>query len=545
MKNYKCQFGIKYSILKVPGTNYCFFFPKELVKGEETEKGFKVWGGKEYPTINEKIDHNKNVFVDNIFCDDELAYQYDYEGDDVDFLGEYFWENYKNIVMIVDENEHTSYGTLYRNMFDLKLLDEEEKYIYYMDDSIPKVVLNEDATRKIMDAKELKEVRNIILKYQRGMAGIKKYNDSHGVTRISMTDGKVNYYETTRPVNQVELDEVIQNGGVIDRKPVVNRDISYQGLRSYLKERIFGHDKEIDAFAQKLYMNYTAEKGESIESVLFVGPTGTGKTETIGAACEYLGIPMNEVNASNLVPRGYEGTSIEDVIIGLYERAGGDIERAQRGLIFLDEFDKMNAADLELKAGMKPILLTFTSGGKFSIRTNHYNFIFDTSMVNKIYAGVFERIMENPNPIGFGLATKKSVPTLGSDEDIRKKIVNKKYFTQEELTRISTILAYNDMPRDVKKDIVLHSKLSEYVKKYNRWKRQFGIELVIEDDFLEAVLDLQANTSSGMRCIYNSLKKSMDIAERTILEGNASGYKKLVLTRDTVDNPSDFKLRKK
>ena len=101
------------------------------------------------------------------------------------------------------------------------------------------------------------------------------------------------------------------------------------------------------------------------------------------------------------------------------------------------------------------------------------------------------------------------------------------------------------MPRDVKKDIVLHSKLSEYVKKYNRWKRQFDIELVIEDDFLEAVLDLQASISPGMRCIYNSLKKSMDIAERAILEGNADGYKKLVLTRDTVDDPSNFKLRKK
>ena len=545
MKNFKCQFGIKYESLKVPGTSYYFLFPKGLVKGEETEKGFKVWGGREYPTINEKINHDSRVFVDNIFCDDELADQYDYEGDDEDFLGEYFWENYKSIVMIVDENEHTSYGTLYRNMFDLKLLNEEEKYIYYMDDSIPKVVLNEAATRKIMDAKEIKEVINIILKYQHGMAGIKKYYDSHGVTRIGMKDGKVDYYETNRPVNQVELDAVIKNGGVIDKKPIGNRDISYQGLRSYLKERIFGHDKEIDAFAQKLYMNHTAEKGESIESVLFVGPTGTGKTDTVRAACDYLGIPMCEVNASNLVPQGYKGTSIEDIIIGLYEKASGDIERAQRGLIFLDEFDKLNTSDLDLKVGMKPILLTFTSGGKFPISTDHYNFIFDSSMVNKIYAGVFERIMENPNPIGFGLAIKKSVPTLGSDEEIRKKIVGKKYFTQEELTRISTILAYNDMPRDVKKDIVLHSKLSEYVKKYQRWKRQFDIELVIDDAFLEVVLDLQASVSPGMRCIYNSLKKSMDVAERAILEGNTDGYKKLVLTRDTVDNPNNFVLRKK
>ena len=86
-------------------------------------------------------------------------------------------------------------------------------------------------------------------------------------------------------------------------------------------------------------MNYTALDGEDVESILLVGPTGTGKTETVKAACEYLDIPYFFINASNIVPQGIKGMSIEDVIVGLFEAANYDEKIAQRGLIFLDEFD--------------------------------------------------------------------------------------------------------------------------------------------------------------------------------------------------------------
>ena len=79
-------------------------------------------------------------------------------------------------------------------------------------------------------------------------------------------------------------------------------------------------------------MNYTAIDGEPVESILIVGPTGTGKTETVKAASEYLCIPFFEANASNLVPQGIKGTSLEDIAISLYEFAQKDIKLAERGI---------------------------------------------------------------------------------------------------------------------------------------------------------------------------------------------------------------------
>ena len=121
-------------------------------------------------------------------------------------------------------------------------------------------------------------------------------------------------------------------------------------------------------------------------AVFLHGKTGTGKTETVRAACNYLNIPMIEFNAANLNTEGIVGTSIESLATALYENAGCNLEKAQRGLVFLDEFDKLSdAGDLSTKAPVKNILLTFTGGGSFPIDNNRYSFVFDSTMTNKIY----------------------------------------------------------------------------------------------------------------------------------------------------------------
>ena len=546
MKKMKCQFAIKYEIYKLDDTEF-MLKPVGLLKGEETEDGFKCENGKEYPIFLDVLDGRRKYYADMIYADDELSMIFDYDGDDENFIGNYFFDQYKKTLMFVDTTDVSEAGIPYRNMINLKMLSEEEdSKIYYMDDSIPNVVLNEKAVREMMDSKSLKKVKILLTKYQNNLDSIKKRRETDGITRISITGNTVNYYETDRNIDFEELEKVrtgkkdiSSNSGVIN-----NKDISYIGLRNYIRERIYGHENEVDTFAQKLYMNHTAVDGESIESILFVGPTGTGKTETVRAACKYLNIPMIEFNASNLNTEGIVGTSIESLITALYEASGCDVEKAQRGLVFLDEFDKLSdAGDLSTKAPVKNILLTFTGGGTFPIDNNHYNFVFDSTMTNKIYAGVFDRINDKQKPIGFG-ATTKFVPMLGTPEQVRERIIEKKYFTQEELSRITTVLTYDELTRETKKEILLTCKSSEYTKKRDRYKRQFGIDLILDKDYVDALLDQQSKVSTGMRTINNSFKRTIDNVEKFILENSDKGYKKLVLTKDTVLDPSKFDLSK-
>ena len=543
-KKKQCEFAIKYQIFKLSDTEF-IFKPVELLKGQETKNGFKCTNGNEYPIFIDTVDGRRKYYVDMIFTADELKDMFDYEDNDPDFIGGYFFENYKKTLMFVDTTDVSDTGLTYRTMVPLELLKQvEPSSIYYMDNAIPNVVLNEKAVRDILDCKTLRKVKVMLTKYQQNMADIKKHRDAEGVTRISWTGDKVNWYETTRNVDFDGLEKVRTGKKTINdyRGATSTKEISYLGLRDYLKERVFGHDEEIDTFAQKLYMNHTAIKGDPVDSILLVGPTGTGKTKTVEYACEYLGIPMYSVNASNLVPQGIKGTSIEDVIVGLYGKAGCNLEKAQRGLVFLDEYDKLNASDFDQKIEVKNILLTFNAGGSFPIDTDHYHFTFDSSMTNRIYAGVFERITQKEKPIGFDVI-RRVTPPLGNAEEIRKKIIEKKYFTQEELSRITTILAYNDLPRDVKRNIILNCKHSDYAKKCERYKRQFGIDIVIDEAYVDAVLDKLADTT-GMRSVENLVKRTINNAEKFILENEQEGYKRLVLTRETVSNPKVFDLSK-
>ena len=96
----------------------------------------------------------------------------------------------------------------------------------------------------------------------------------------------------------------------------------------------------------------------------------------------------------------------------------------------------------------------------------------------------------------------------------------------------------------LKKEILLTCKSSEYTKKRDRYKRQFGIDLILDKDYVDALLDQQSKISTGMRTINNSFKRTIDTVEKYILENSDQGYKKLVLTKDTVLDPNKFDLSK-
>ena len=235
---------------------------------------------------------------------------------------------------------------------------------------------------------------------------------------------------------------------------------------------------------------------------------------------------------------------MEDVIVSLFEMAECDLAKAERGLVFLDEFDKLNDSDLEIKGSVKNILLTFTEGGTFPIDNDNYSFVYNSYMTMKLFAGVFERIFEKlKKPIGFGTSNDNS-QLFKEEDEVRKKIIDKGYFSLEELSRIPLILLYNEIDRDTKKRILLYSKLSELAKDKKRYKRQFDVDLVVSDDFIDGILDKISNSETGMRSLNNLVKRSINIAERSLLENEGKGYKKLILSKNTIENPNNFNLEK-
>ena len=527
------DYGIKYRVIRLDEKR-CLLFPVSLVKGEDLEEGFQT-NRTIYSYASTEEDFKNKYIVDNVCSRDELEFIYEYEGDE-DFLGDYFFDDHKDTILFVDANDKEEWCS--RREINLNTLVNKKEIAYMMNDTLPSVVFNEEALKELSDSDDLNEVKLLIKKYKKLLSSFAKNNKEKGVTKINVINGKVDTVETNTRIVKLPRDVKVEIKD--DKRKSNNQDISYVGLRDYLKERIYGHDEEVETIALKLYMNYTAIEGEKVDSFLIVGPTGTGKTETIKAAATYLGLPFAEANSSNLVPQGIVGTSIEDILMELYTSAGKDLKKAERGIIFLDEFDKVKEGDGEVKGPVKNILLTFTAGGKFPLYKD--DITFNTAMLNKVYAGVFERIQSRTKQVGFNASIKKIEP-LGSEEEIRKKIIDKGYFTLEELSRISRVLAYDELDRETKKKILLDSKLSEFAIRKSRYKRQFDVDLIADMTYIDAIINGIEEGNTGMRSVNNIVARTIDTAEKKLAEVEGQEFKKLIVTSDTVEDPKKFILK--
>ncbi len=549
MKNENKQFAIKYSVIKISKTEY-ILKPDKLLIGKKTKIGFKSENGEEFPIICDEIDDSKD-YADTYFTLEELINLFDYEIGSptkkiIKKIGERLFEETKKMFIYVNTKEFNDAGCLCRTPFNLNAAFEDDASVYYMDDkNFPNAIFNHEAVRQLTEAKDMSAVKEIVRKCQMRLNSLDNFHKNAGCNKISMLGDKINYYEASKSVNENELKKafegstkIIANSGSFGKK-----DVSYIGLRDYIRERIYGHDEEVDTFAQKMFMNYTAQEGEQIESILFVGPTGVGKTETVEVACKYLDMPMVSTNAADLVTEGIQGTSIQRILYTLYKLVGEDLEKAQRGAIFLDEYDKIHTTDLSTKAPVKDILLTFISGGKIPVNIGGCDFVFDSTMTTKLFAGVFEKITNRQKTFGFAIQDN-SGSIFDSSSKVREKIMEKKYMTHEELSRITTVLGYSDLPIDVKKDILLNCKSSVYLAKRDRYERQFGIELVMDKDYVDCLIGEKVGNAPGMRVVNNEVIDTINQAERFILENADKGYKQLILTRDTVYNHRRFELIK-
>lgn len=543
-ENIEYDYSIKYRVIKLDKNKY-ILFPSDIKKGELFGYDF-ISEDETVPILDRPKSLKGKYVMGAVYTIDDLRILYDDDDSDVDddFLGEFFYTDTKDKILYVETDDKNEIKDTLE--IDLSFLQEKEEsgvYVYNKENAA--IILNEDILRKLRKVDDLKELKLLLEKYHKLINAYKKLNETKGLTRVKLVNGKI---------DEIEVDREVQSGvfpkGTYNEEPDINEevkkdnpvpsDFTYQGLRNKIKEYVFGQDAAIDTFAQKLFMNVTAEEGEPIDSILLVGPTGVGKTETVEQAGKYLEIPYFSFNAANLNAEGIVGTSIENVLSSLYEMAGEDLKRAQRGIVFFDEFDKLNDSELDTKKVLKNIFLTFNGGGKFPIvNSEKVSLVFDTLMTNKVYAGVFQRIADNKkHTIGFGEQPKYTDLT---ESDIRKRIIDNGYFSLEELSRISTILPYYELDRETKIRILKESKLSTLAQKRKRYKRQFGLDIETPDEFVDAVIEKLDKSETGMRSLNNIIKQIMDCAEKEIIL-NPTQYKKLVLTRKTVDDPTNFDL---
>ena len=521
------EIGIKYSVIKINDKMYVLT-PIGTVEGYSVGENF--YNEIIHPTAFNIESLSNLEVIDSIMSIKALKDLYQF--DDIEFIRDFYFAEEQDYILTIEVKD----GQLIKRKVNYKeFIQPEGKEIYERQKDMPAVTLNCDALDNLINSSSMAEVREKLTKYRRLIREYRDKEKKEGITTVTVENGHVTEIGLNKKVASPEImKKTEQKPG---EAPVDKDSFSAKGLYEYLKERVVGHDEELKKIATTLIMNYRSTPEFGTEPILIVGPTGTGKTETLQSAATYLNIPYTSYNTANIVPQGIKGTSLEDLLYILLSKSNFDIEKAQKGLIFLDEFDKLGKSSLDIKESVKDILLTYIAGGTFSIDKPSGDYEFNTTMVNKTFAGAFSELFEEKKaPMGFG-TVKQEDSKIFKPELITKA----DYYGKELVTRIPHVYAYAPLTKELQRKVLLESKLSQLILKKHRYEKEFGVTTIVDETYIEAILDQLSKQDKSMRDLNNLILASLSEVEYALLDTEGT-VKKLVLSRDTVEDPKKFDL---
>lgn len=288
-----------------------------------------------------------------------------------------------------------------------------------------------------------------------------------------------------------------------------------------LSSSIVGQEKAKKAIATALSWHMQKMIDPTIQktNVLILGPTGTGKTEIARTAAKILDIPFVIADATTFTAHGYVGEDVESCLTRLLHAADYNIEKAQTGIIFIDEIDKLAEKSDNSFVGTTAVqqsLLKILEGTlvnipkKVKTRTDPGEYVqIDTSRILFICAGAFSDLLEikNKQSNQIGLLHKKEEKTDLFESISQKDFINfgliPEFLGRFQVITNTTTLSEADLVRILKESD--QSPLIQYKKMFSSYK----IELIFSDEFLSKVAAEALSSGIGARGLKRVLEKRL------------------------------------